>query len=336
MNIVSFLKDKILLFCLHTACMMALFLFLCATGYPEDAALLVLVCWFLILSVWGICEYRKRKRYFAWMEEMLAQVDKRFLLGELMPSSGRLEDKLYREMIRASNRSVIEKIHAAEEAKQDYREYIESLVHEIKAPVTGIALMCGNHKSDITRRIGSENAKIENLVDMALYYARSDEVYKDYFIRETDLGEAAAEAVARNKYYFIQNNMQVRIDCKDRVYTDKKWIGFILNQILQNSIKYRRETDAWVSVYTEKKERGVLLMVEDNGAGIKKEELSRIFEKNFTGSNGREQRRSTGMGLYLCGKLCAKLGIGIRAESEENVFTKIILEFPISAYLSKL
>lgn len=305
MNIVSFLKDKILLFCLHTACMMALFLFLCATGYPEDAALLVLVCWFLILSVWGICEYRKRKRYFAWMEEMLAQVDKRFLLGELMPSSGRLEDKLYREMIRASNRSVIEKIHAAEEAKQDYREYIESLVHEIKAPVTGIALICGNHKSDITRRIGSENAKIENLVDMALYYARSDEVYKDYFIRETDLGEAAAEAVARNKYYFIQNNMQVRIDCKDRVYT-------------------------------EKKERGVLLMVEDNGAGIKKEELSRIFEKNFTGSNGREQRRSTGMGLYLCGKLCAKLGIGIRAESEENVFTKIILEFPISAYLSKL
>ena len=336
MNLVSFLKDKILLFCLHLSCMMALFLFLCATGYPKDAGLLILVCWFGILLSWSVYEYRKRKRYFTRMEAVLAQVDKRFLLGELMPSSEKLEDKLYREMIRSSNRSVIEKIHAAEEGRKDYREYIESLVHEIKAPVTSISLMCENHKDEVTRRIGIENGKIENFVDMALYYARSDEVYKDYFIQETDLDEVTAEIVGRNKYYFIQNQIQVRTDCKDPVYTDKKWIGFILNQIMQNSVKYRKETDARVSIYTKQEGRSVLLVVEDNGVGIKGEELSRIFEKNFTGTNGRAHERSTGMGLYLCGKLCEKLGIGIHANSKENVFTEIILEFPISTYLSKL
>jgi len=356
MNIISYLKDKILLFLLHISCMMALSVFLLATGYQRDLCLLILLCWFLILMVWTTCEYRKRKRYFSRMEAVLRQVDKRFLLGELMPYSARLEDKIYRDMIRSSNRSVIEKLHAAEEAEKDYREYIESLVHEIKAPITSISLMCENHKNDfsrecpcgdfavslcesageIIRNIGKENMKIENYVDRALYYARSDEVYKDYFIQETDLEETAAEAVGRNKYYFIQNGMQVEIDCKDHAYTDKKWIGFILNQILQNSMKYKKEKNARIRIYTEKRAKGVCMAVEDNGIGIKEAELPRIFEKNFTGTNGRDHERSTGMGLYLCEKLCTKLGIGIHAESEEGVYTKIILEFPVSAYLSKL
>lgn len=332
MNIISFLKDRLLLFLLHFGCMMVLGGFLLATGYSGDALLLILICWLLVLLVWIIYEYRKRKHYFSKMEAVLAQIDQRFLLGELMPFSERLEDRIYREMIRKSNQSVIEKIHAAEETKNDYREYIESWVHEIKAPITSVALMCENHKSDVTRSISKENAKIENYVDMALYYARSDEVYKDYIIQETDLGAVAAEVAGRNKYYFIQNGMQVEIDCKDHVCTDRKWIAFILNQILQNSLKYRRETDALIRIYTERGAKSVWLIIEDNGVGIRQEEISRIFEKNFTGTNGRSHERSTGMGLYLCEKLCAKLGIGIHAESEEHVGTKMVLEFAVNTY----
>ncbi len=333
MNVISFLKDRILLYALHLICMIALGGFLLATGYHGDACLLIWICWLLVLSVWTAYEYRRRKRYFSQMEAVLARIDQRYLLGELMPFSERLEDRLYREMIRRSNGAVIERIHAVEETKEDYREYIESWVHEIKAPITSVALMCENHRSEVTRNIGTENGKIENYVDMALYYARSDEVYRDYLIQETDLGAVAAEVVGRVKYYFIQNAVQVAIDCGDPVYTDKKWIAFILNQILQNSLKYRRETGARIRIYTQKEKRGVRLIVEDNGIGIKAEELPRIFEKNFTGTNGRNHERSTGMGLYLCGKLCAKLGIGIRAESEEHVGTKVVLEFPISTYI---
>lgn len=333
MNAVSFLRDKLMLYLLHLVCMMALGVFLLTTGYPKDACLLIWICWILVLLVWTIYEYRKRKQYFSKMEAVLAQIDQRFLLGELMPFSERLEDRLYREMIRRSNGAVIERIHAAEEAKEDYREYIESWVHEIKAPITSVALMCENHKSEVTRSISRENGKIENLVDRTLYYARSDEVYKDYLIQETDLQAVAAEVVGRGKSYFIQNAMQVEIDCTDLVYTDRKWIAFILNQILQNSLKYRRETDARIHIYTEREAHCVRLVVEDNGIGIKAEELPRIFEKNFTGTNGRNHERSTGMGLYLCGKLCTKLGIAIHAESEEHVGTKVILEFPVSGYL---
>lgn len=335
MNLFSFLRDKILLFLLHFASMMALGIFLLATGYQRGACLLIVICWLLVLIVWTIYEYRKRKQYFSKMKAVLAQIDQRFLLGELMPFSERLEDRIYREMIRKSNRSVIEKIHAAEETKNDYREYIESWVHEIKAPITSVALMCENHKSEVTRSISSENAKIENYVDMALYYARSDEVYKDYVIQETDLGAVAAEVVGRNKYYFIQNGMQVEIDCKDHVCTDRKWIAFILNQIVQNSLKYRRESDAMLRIYTEKSTKSVRLVIEDNGVGIKEEEIARIFEKNFTGTNGRSHERSTGMGLYLCAKLCTKLGIGIHAESQEHVGTKVVLEFAVNTYYNE-
>lgn len=332
MNVISFLKDKLMLFLLHMVCMMALCSFLMATGYQRAACLLVWICWILVLFTWTVCEYQKRKRYFSKMETVLAQIDQRFLLGEMMPYSERLEDQLYREMIRMSNHSVIEKIRAAEETKNDYREYIESWVHEIKAPITSVALMCENHRSEVTRRISSENGKIENYVDMALYYARSDEVYKDYLIQETDLAAVAAEVVGCGKYYFIQNAVRVEIDCKDCVLTDRKWIAFILNQILQNSLKYRRATDACIRIYTVKEPKNVRLVVEDNGIGIKEEEVPRIFEKNFTGTNGRNHERSTGMGLYLCEKLCTKLGIGIHAASEEHVGTKVMLEFPVGTY----
>ena len=161
-----------------------------------------LVCWLVVLGVWTGSEYWRRKQYFTRMEAVLAQVDQRFLLGELMPYSDRLEDRLYRELIRQSNRSVIEKIHAAETQKNDYRAYIESWVHEIKAPITSIALLCENHKNDITRSIIKENGKIENLVERTLYYARSDEVYKDYIIQETSLAEVAAEVVREQILFY--------------------------------------------------------------------------------------------------------------------------------------
>lgn len=330
----EYMRDKILLIVLHVCCMFALAGFLNATGYPKDYWLLILGCWLLILMLWLGNGYYRRKQYFQKIEETLEQVNQRYLLGELMPDSYRLEDRLYREMIRRSNKSVIERIRRIEDEKKDYREYIESWVHEVKAPITSISLMCDNHKEELTRRISLENQKIENYVDMALYYARSDEVYKDYMIRETDLQEIAVVVLKRNKNYLIQNHMQAEVDCKDKAYTDQKWIAFILNQLVLNSTKYRRDTDAHIWIFTERYHNGIRLIVRDNGIGIRQEELERIFEKGFTGSNGRSKERSTGMGLYLCRKLCRKLGIEISASSREG--TDVILEFPVSSYLSKL
>ena len=363
----DYLRDKILLLVLHTGCMLLMAGFLYATGYDPEYCMLILDFWVLILAGWLGYGYYNRKRYFEKLWVMLEKMDQRYLLGELMPVSHRLEDRLYREMIRISNKSVIERIRQIEDEQKEYREYIESWVHEVKAPITSIDLMCENYRSEasensergrdgreFTSRLRMENQKIENYVDMALYYARSKEVYKDYVIQKTKLSEIAVVVLKRNKHYLIQNQVQAEVDCKSCAFTDQKWITFILNQLVLNCTKYRREEGAKIWIFTEeytqklklgeasKKEQaddclskhnhGVSLTVKDNGIGIREEELNRIFEKGFTGSNGRKTERSTGMGLYLCKKLCRKLGIEIYAKSKEGEGTEIILKFPVSSY----
>jgi len=349
MNLVNFLKDRLLLLLLHVVCMGILAGFLRMTGYPGDDILLILIFWVLILAAWLAVTFFQRRKYFREMGRIMDQMDKRYLLGEMMPFSFRLEDRLYCNLIRRSNKSVIEKIRHLEEEQREYREYIEGWVHEVKAPITGISLLCEDGRKgrgkmegqqghcppvarELFRNVSVENQKIENFVDMALYYARSDQVYKDYIIRETDLQQMAYEVLEKNRLLLIQSGVRVEVDCGDRVFTDRKWIAFIFNQILLNSVKYRGE-EAFFRIVTERGEKGVVFSVEDNGTGILPEELPRIFEKGFTGSNGRARERSTGMGLYLCRKLCDKLDIGIRAESRYGEGTKMMLEFPVSSYI---
>lgn len=345
MKLTDYLKDRGMLVLLHLVCMCAAACFFRLTGYSGTNTLLFLTVWALILAVRLTAGYLQRKAFFREAALILEKADQRYLLGELLPDSFRLEDRLYRDMIRSSNKSCIERIRQVEDEKRDYREYIESWVHEIKAPITGIALLCSNRGKakreegfgrpdweEDYRTISLENQRIENDVDMVLYYARSEAVYKDYLIRETDLEEVVCEVLEKNRLLLIRNGVQVRQDCSHKVYTDRKWIAFILNQMLRNSVKYRSEKPV-LHIVTRREEAGVTLLFEDNGIGIRGEELSRIFEKGFTGSNGRQQERSTGMGLYLCRKLCDRLGIGIRAESEYTAGTRLFLEFPLSSHL---
>lgn len=333
MRFLDYLKDKLLLCILHGACMGFLTIFLRLTSYPLDYCAIILLCWCLILFLWLSARYLSRKNYFHKLISITDNLDKRYLLGELMPKSFHLEDRLYREIIRKSNKSVIERIHSIEDEKKKYREYIESWVHEIKAPITAIELNCENNRDERGRFIAAENRRVENYVDMALYYARLDEVYKDYMIVEKDLSQVAADVLMKHKDYLIMSSILAEVDCPDKVFTDKKWIEFILNQLVQNSAKYRKG-DGRIWIATQRKEKGVFLKVRDNGIGIKAEELPRIFEKGFTGTNGREIKRSTGMGLYLCKRLCGKLGISICASSVEGEGTEVVLEFPLSTYLA--
>lgn len=337
MNGWSFLKDKGLMLLLHLVCMCVAMGFLRLTGYGTANMALLCIFWLMILGGWLFITYWQRAHFFREIEHMLGQMDQRYLLGEMLPHSFRLEDRLYREMIRKSNKSVIECIRRIEDEQRDYREYIEGWVHEVKAPITGISSICSNRRKDGGEdflTICMEVQRIENYVDMTLYYARSEEVYKDYLIQETDLNEVVCEVLTANRLLLIQNRVSAEVHCVDMVYTDRKWIAFILNQMLLNSVKYRSESPVF-HIYSERRKNGVTLILEDNGVGIREEELSRIFEKGFTGSNGRDHERATGMGLYLCKKLCEKLGIGLSAESEYGSGTRLLLEFPISNYITR-
>ena len=362
MSVRAFLRDRFLLLVLHLVCMGMLSVFLRLTGYNGTNVAIILLFWAVILTVWLVVTYLGRRKYFEETGRILENVDRRYLLGELLPASFRLEDRLYRDMIRRSNKSVIERIRQIEASGQEYREYIENWVHEVKAPITGISLLCENgrqpeHASAVAqmaasaadpgpaphpdarmretlRAVSMENQRIENYVDMALYYARSENVYKDFIIRRTSLQEIAEEVLEKNRLLLIKNGVRAEVDCPDAVYTDGKWIAFILNQLFLNCVKYRGAQPV-LCVRTKRGKDGVSLTVEDNGVGIRGEELSRIFEKGFTGSNGRDHEQATGMGLYLCRKLCGRLGIGLRAESKYGSGTRMLLHFPVGNFTGR-
>lgn len=177
-------------------------------------------------------------------------------------------------------------------------------------------LLCENNRSDFTRDLLAELENINRFTEQALYYARSEHTEKDYSVRETRLSDVVHGAIADNKYLLRKCNVTITVDTMDTsVYTDEKWVRFILDQMISNAVKYRTAQPTLHFSATAKDDQ-VILSVEDNGIGIPQSDLSRIFEKGFTGQNGRTIQSSTGIGLYLCRRLCDKLGIGLSVSSE--------------------
>ena len=190
-----------------------------------------------------------------------------------------------------------------------------------------------NNKTDVTKSIDEEINKMENYIEQVLFYARSNTVEKDYMVSKSSLKEIVNSAVMRNKESIVYNNIELNLhDLERTVYTDSKWCIFILNQIIQNSIKYSKKDDKKIEIYSEEKKDSVILWIKDNGIGIKEKDISRVFEKGFTGENGRLiGKKSTGIGLYLCKKLCDKLDLGIKLDSKEREGTVVKITFPVNS-----
>ena len=230
---------------------------------------------------------------------------------------------------------MLENVNKYKYMTEDYKEYIELWIHEIKIPIATSKMVIENNKNAITKSIDEELDKVENYIEQALFYARSNTVEKDYYIRKVVLKEIVNESIKKNKSSLIQEKISIDIhDLEIEVNTDNKWIVFILNQIIQNSIKYRKKENSVIEIYANQGKENVILYIKDNGIGIKQGEITRVFEKGFTGENGRIiNKKSTGIGLYLCKKLCNKLGLGIELNSEKNIGTEVKIIFPKSSYV---
>lgn len=336
MNLLNYLKDKAVVLLIQMTGLFFLSFFLKLAGNSDADIFLIIVIWFLILTAYLLIDYYHRKNYFSRLFSLLDTLDKKYLISEVMESSFYLEDRIYREIIRKSNKSVIEKIYALEDAQKDYKEYIEQWIHEVKLPLTAARLICENNPNKEGRRILLELGKIESQVEQALFYARMEHAYQDYVIHRVNLREVVLTSIAGNKPYFIQNGMQISLELPEEtllnVSTDEKWLVFLLDQVFSNCMKYRRQENPCIRIYAERRKQQISLIIEDNGIGIAKEDLRRVFDKGFTGKNGRAEKKSTGIGLYLCKRLCDKLGIGIVCESKEENFTRIIFTFPNSDF----
>lgn len=193
-----------------------------------------------------------------------------------------------------------------------------------------------NNKTNVTKSIDEELQRIENYIEQALFYARSNTVEKDYYIKKVKLKDIVYESIKKNKNVLIQEKVSMNLHDLDlEVNTDSKWIGFILNQIIGNSIKYKKvDCRLEIEIYAKQGKENAILYIKDNGIGIKEGEVTRVFEKGFTGTNGRlVGKKSTGIGLYLCKNLCNKLGIQIELNSILDEGTKVQLVFPQSSYI---
>ena len=282
-----------------------------------------------------IIEYFKRKRFYDNLLNMLEELDEKYLITEIIKTPNFLEGQIFKNSLEQIDKSMLENVNKYKYMTEDYKEYIELWIHEIKIPISASKMVIENNKNAITKSIDEELDKVENYIEQALFYARSNTVEKDYYIRKVVLKEIINESIKKNKSSLIQEKISIDIhDLEIEVNTDNKWIVFILNQIIQNSIKYRKKENSVIEIYANQGKENVILYIKDNGIGIKQGEITRVFEKGFTGTNGRlSNKKSTGIGLYLCKKLCNKLGIGIELNSVQNEGTEVKLVFPKDSYI---
>ncbi len=267
------------------------------------------------------------------MLSMAEQLEERYIIPEVIKIPERADDQVFYQLLKMAEKSMLEKIGSVQRERSEYKEYIEQWIHEVKTPITALKLLCENNRSPFTREMLAELENINRFTEQALYYARSEHPEKDYCVREINLNDVVHSAIADSKYLLRQNHVTVTVDkMENRVYTDEKWVRFILNQLISNAVKYRTKQPV-LHFYSTRKENHVLLSVADNGIGIAQSDISLIFEKGFTGQNGRTVPNATGIGLYLCKRLCDKLGIGLTAHSE-GIGTRMVLSFQINHFVS--
>ena len=209
-------------------------------------------------------------------------------------------------------------------------------MHEIKAPITAARLICRELDGKTRRKLIAELAQIEAHVERALFYARAENPEQDCLLRQVDLGRNVGQAVENHRSLLIQSGVRVEtegLNCT--VYTDEKWAVFILGQLLQNASRYRG-TEPVITLSAKPLGKQVQLAVRDNGIGIPAHELPRVFDRGFTGSNGRSRGGATGMGLYLCKKLASFLDLELHIVSQEGEGTTVTLTFPAKENLTKM
>ena len=183
---------------------------------------------------------------------------------------------------------MLENVNNYKHLTEEYKEYIELWIHEIKIPIATSKLIIENNKNEITKSIDEELDEIENYTEQALFYARSNTVNKDYVVTKSNLKEIVNEAILKSKRALLSNKISIELnDLEKEVFTDSKWATFIINQIIQNSIKYSKKEDKKIQLYAKSNNENIILYIKDNGIGIKKGEITRVFEKGFTGENGR-------------------------------------------------
>ena len=271
----------------------------------------------LIMSIIDFNNYRKSYIYLKYLESNILNS------MEDLPKSLDIRVEYYQKIIERLHNEV-EKLKIEDNKKmEDLADYYSMWIHQIKTPIAAMNFLLDNEETDV-KVFKQELFKIERYVEMVLTYIRLGSETSDYVITSIDLDEVVRENIKKYATLFINKKIKLNyVSHETYVISDKKWLGFAFEQLLSNAIKYTK-SGGEISINISESE----LIIEDNGIGIYEEDLPRIFEQSFTGLNGRYEKKSSGLGLYLCKKTLDKLQHKIEITSEINKGTKVIVSFP--------
>ena len=343
MSLPAYLRSHALRLVCSAAVVGLLAVMLPVVGVEEGATQLVVLLVTVLELVSLVWEWLRERSFMRGLSQLAEGEGDVLDAADTLPEPSYPEGELAWDALQGVAQASRRRGAQLEEEMQDYRRYVELWVHEIKTPLAAMNLTLANSRSEDARSLSREVARVEADVENALYYARSTSVAEDYLLRRCDLPDLVREAVKSRARSLIEAHMAVELGGlegeKDLwVFCDPKWMVFILGQFIDNAVRYRvvperdgREARLSFSASVEgagSAGERVVLSVADNGCGIPKADLGRVFERGFTGTNGRTYERSTGMGLYLVRTLCEKMGLAVGATSAVGEGTGIDITFP--------
>lgn len=328
MKLIAFLKDKKGFLLTHIVTVIFTGIFLSVFHISSDAIYFLSAVYIISIVISLTYEYLPKRNWYSETEKLLEKPEKVTLLSELIEEPLFQEGKEMYHCIQRMNKAMNDEIEKYAVSSKEYREYIELWIHEIKTPIASSKLIIENNPSEITQSLSEDLDVVNYYIEQALFYSRSNNVEKDYIIKEIELRDLVNAVIRRNSKDFIRNRIKLTLDALEyTIYTDSKWLEFILNQIVVNAIKYHKDNPC-IRIYANERDNNIALTVEDNGIGISEKDIPMIFERGYTGRTGRLYTKSTGIGLYLCKSLCDKLGLSISIQSEEFMYTKVTIIFP--------
>lgn len=274
-------------------------------------------CWFFVTGVSFWHYYRKQEALRRVMQNPAESM-------EYLPPAEGLAESRYQMMMNRMSGEQKRLLSEQESRRQDMSDYYSMWAHQIKTPIAAMDLLLKREPGSVSGAMEEELFKIGQYVDMALHYVRLERISADLALQEQDIDELIRQAVRKSSVLFIGSGLSLEVqDTKIHAVTDEKWFTFLIEQLLSNAVKYTKK--GGVRIYARSGEE---IVVEDTGIGIPESDLPRIFERGFTGYNGRMHQKSTGIGLYLCRQAAAGLGIVIRAESDVGKGTRMMIRLP--------
>lgn len=344
MSFFAYLRGHIVRVACYLGTLILLGMLLPPMGVTHDAVLLVLTLVALLGFVGFIWEWLRGRAFLHALAEIADGGDDTLTRATNLAEPDYPEGELTWQAMQEVARSARQEAASSNAAMKSYRDYIETWVHEAKTPLAAARLMIANDQTGELRPFSRELDRIDACVEQALYFARSSSVEQDYLIRSCQAKALVTGAVKSRARALIEASMGIDLAGLEgdagslEIFCDPKWMDFILGQLIDNAIRYRAVPSEdgrkpQLSFAAELRDEGtaaekVVLSVVDNGCGIAAADLPRIFERGFTGMNGRTHGHSTGMGLYLVRSLCEKMGLSVVASSEEGVGTAISIIFP--------